>query len=1304
LRAAIEEANALAGLDTIKFSIGSGSQTISPNGIPGAYPNGTGLDYIVDPVIIDATSQPGYSGSPLITIDGTNATSTSGALILRTDSSTIKGFIVVNFTDEGLEIDGSTGYGDYNIIEENWVGIDALGNPGGVTDNGILVTENADGNIVRNNLSGSNSNNGILVRNSGSNDNWVYGNIVGSTADLNNPRGNNSHGIIIQGDASNNIIGSNGDGSDDATEKNIILNNTNAGLAVLTTSGTSNAFLRNEFFENGGLAIDLNNDGVSTNDLGDGDTGPNNLQNYPVLTSAKMDISPSITIDGTLNSIADTTFRIEFYANSTEDGTGFGEGETYLGATSVTTNGSGDASFSTPLTGSLPLGTFVSATATIDHGGGSFGSTSELAENISPYLALFDSNQVTGYVFRDVDSDATFAFPDNGHTGITVRLYDDIDDDGVLDGTDTLLQSTTTDANGAYLFALDNDYSGGDFHYIINTNLASYPGGSILTTDNAETAYFSAAGQNDTENNFGFQVASTISGTVFKDLNSDTLNSAGDPGANAVDVILYEDVNGDGLVDGGDSPIDTTTTPVNGIFSFTVYPQLVKMDSTFLQVNAGTDDAEEMLVGCAECDGPDTNAGCITHDGGALDVGTVACGGEVIGIRFNNVGIPQGATIIDARFTFTGTTNSESSTTHMTIRAEATDSASTYALNSYEISGRNQTTDSVDWNYVSTWNQNVEDTSPDISKIIQEVVDRPGWDSDNSMAFVITGFGERSIRSYNGSTTMAPKLAIYYTTPDTANYVIQPDVLTLPIGANYTTDDVESAQISSVGQNDSGNDFGIANEHLISGYVFEDTNTNGIKEIGETGQSGITVDLYEDVNQDGLKDAGDILKNSFPTVVDGYYSFLVYPGTINNVSKMIDASANDAEENVNTGSMLLTGMDMDFTYDKVFAQHQIMGLRFTGMNIPQGANIISARIDFRANTNGNDPLDVEIYGEAIDNAPIFTTAAYNISSRTLTNSNVQWDNVPNWFANSIHSSPDIAHIVSEIVNRPGWSSGNSMVFSFFGDVLGERAAKSWNNNSSQAPRLVVSYSDPNYPEHYVVHVDSTSLPLGMNFTTDNYEPAVFSAPMEVDTFNNFGYEEIFMVDAGSDVTICEGQSTTLTATEANGAPTVTYSWDNGLGAGVSHVVSPTTTTKYKVTGTDGLSNTYVDSVTVTVNPKPSVGLVLGDDSECVSSTTLALTGGTPAGGTYSGVGVTGTNFNASVAGAGSHIINYTYTDGNGCTDSAVDVITVHSLPFVSYFISGDDMACENDGLVNIQGGSPAGGTYSGPGVTGSQID
>ena len=157
-----------------------------------------------------------------------------------------------------------------------------------------------------------------------------------------------------------------------ANAGNTIAFNSAGGIAVDST-GTGNSIRANSIFTNGTaighLGIDLGNNGVTPNDTGDGDLA-NNQQNFPVLTTA------GTNIVGTLNSTLNSNFTLDFYLNPTADTSNFGEGKTYLGSLNVTTDGSGNVSFTfvPPIT--LPAGQFVVATATNVNG-----DTSEFSQN-----------------------------------------------------------------------------------------------------------------------------------------------------------------------------------------------------------------------------------------------------------------------------------------------------------------------------------------------------------------------------------------------------------------------------------------------------------------------------------------------------------------------------------------------------------------------------------------------------------------------------------------------------------------------------------------------------------------------------------------------------------------------------------------------------------------------------------------------------------------------------------------------------------------------------------------------------------
>ena len=163
----------------------------------------------------------------------------------------------------------------------------------------------------------------------------------------------------------------------------------------------------------------------------------------------------------------------------------------------------------------------------------------------------------------------------------------------------------------------------------------------------------------------------------------------------------------------------------------------------------------------------------------------------------------------------------------------------------------------------------------------------------------------------------------------------------------------------------------------------------------------------------------------------------------------------------------------------------------------------------------------------------------------------------------------------------------------------------------------------------------------------------------------------------------------------SGAGVTGNNFDASIAGAGTHTIT------YSYTDGNGCTNTATN--TIVVNALPVVTFTGTLTAQCVNSTVYVVTGGAPAGGTYSGAGVTGNNFDASIAGAGTHTITYSYTDGNGCTNTATNTIVVNALPVVT-FTGTLTAQCVNSTVYVVTGGAPAGGTYSGAGVTGNNFD
>ena len=169
---------------------------------------------------------------------------------------------------------------------------------------------------------------------------------------------------------------------------------------------------------------------------------------------------------------------------------------------------------------------------------------------------------------------------------------------------------------------------------------------------------------------------------------------------------------------------------------------------------------------------------------------------------------------------------------------------------------------------------------------------------------------------------------------------------------------------------------------------------------------------------------------------------------------------------------------------------------------------------------------------------------------------------------------------------------------------------------------------------------------------------------------------------------------------SGGVGPYTYNWVQ-IGSTLSHPqVCPTVTTQYTLVGTDSKGCQAADSVFVTVNTAPVVNVTGLNSHYCVDAGNVLMTG-TPAGGTFSGTGVTGNVFKPGLAGAGNWCITYTYSDGStGCSADTVICVTVYALPVVSISGNYNGSYCQSNPPIPLTG-SPAGGVFSGPGMTGN---
>lgn len=158
----------------------------------------------------------------------------------------------------------------------------------------------------------------------------------------------------------------------------------------------------------------------------------------------------------------------------------------------------------------------------------------------------------------------------------------------------------------------------------------------------------------------------------------------------------------------------------------------------------------------------------------------------------------------------------------------------------------------------------------------------------------------------------------------------------------------------------------------------------------------------------------------------------------------------DAEE-APAGRVRLISTDLELVRDD---GNQTVGLRFSGISVPQGATMLNARVQFRSDETGTEGTSLTIRGQDVNNAGTFTTNPFNVSSRVRTSASVVWVPPP-WTSIGVAGpgqlTPDLSPVIQEIVNRPGWSSGNALVLIITG--AGRRTADSFEGGGVPVLRM-----------------------------------------------------------------------------------------------------------------------------------------------------------------------------------------------------------------------------------------------------------
>ena len=449
------------------------------------------------------------------------------------------------------------------------------------------------------------------------------------------------------------------------------------------------------------------------------------------------------------------------------------------------------------------------------------------------------------------------------------------------------------------------------------------------------------------------------------------------------------------------------------------------------RIAAGVDDGEESATGVVNTGSGDLE---LVYDGS----------NQWVGMRFANLTIPRGATITRAYVQFQAR-ELQSEVTNLTIRAQAADNAANLTT---AISTRPRTTAQATWAPLAWATVNeagLNQRTPDLAAVVQEVVNRAGWVSGNALVLLVNGTGHRTAWSFDGLAAGAPLLHIETGAPPPPP----------PNGAP-----VVSAGVAQT--------ITLPADAVLDGTVSDDGLPNPPGALTTTwsldsGPAAVTFESASAVDtRVAFTVAGTYVLRL--TAADGALStsatvpITVQPGpTATTVERRIAAGVDDAEESA-TGTLTTGSGDLELVYD---GSNQWVGMRFANLTVPRGATITRAYLQFQAKEAQSEVTNLTIRAQAADNAANFTTA---ISTRARTTAQATWA-PPAWAtvndAGLNQRTPDLAAVIQQVVSRTGWVSGNALVLVING--TGHRTAWSFEGLAAGAPLLHVEYSGAEPP-------------------------------------------------------------------------------------------------------------------------------------------------------------------------------------------------------------------------------------------------
>lgn len=477
---------------------------------------------------------------------------------------------------------------------------------------------------------------------------------------------------------------------------------------------------------------------------------------------------------------------------------------------------------------------------------------------------------------------------------------------------------------------------------------------------------------------------------------------------------------------------------------------------------------------------------------------------DMVGLRFEDLSeLPQGAIITEAYLEMRYDQGSNNNLS-LDIWGNDVDDASAFQWSDSYLTGLDRTDQSVEWTITRSGGNDTWLKSPDLSDIVQELVDRPGWASDNIIFLLDPDNANNNGRwkrfySRDSSSSYAPRLHIeaneFVEAVENDAVGLRFEGMNIPQGATITSAHVE---LTAAADSSAGGNVQFRVENSADSVAFESTNNNLSARtfIGSVTQAVPELAKGEVFSSPDLSDQIQTLVNrndwcggnAITVLVDEFGSIkpkaLFYsaetatdstlrpqlvvnydPDTVPadscqlaSVSIPVVSSQDDVEEN-SRGSNYYASSELNLNTGADSGDP--IGLRFQGVGISQGTEVSSAHIQLKAesSSSGSDiPATIRIYIENSDDADDFGTERNGPdrpSQRTTLSNYVDWEIDSHWTQGDVYQSPDLSALVNEVVARDGWESGNSLAFILV--VLdGDLEVESFDSGTSLPPTLVLT--------------------------------------------------------------------------------------------------------------------------------------------------------------------------------------------------------------------------------------------------------